>query len=201
MPSFEPPRMPTGDDHGRRRHGSVPDELDTHDDRSIERGFSPRRWMIAAAAAVVAVLLILGLVLWGPGSPLRSPTPTPSSPVSSGPPTAPVLPESFDQYIRQSEQNSADPDDEEDVAVATSIYTRNGQPALLVIAAVPVPDLPLFLGSLGATDPARVGEGWCATYDGEPLCGVTVDETAWLVSPLTDQTEDELIRLARVLSD
>ena len=194
---FEPPTMPgsaSAEQDPRPRQS--PDELVTGEDRPHSHR---RLWITAAVAVLVLVLIVAGLLIWGPGSPFR-PTDGDSSPsasVSTGPLEPPPLPERFDNYVRQVDASpSADPTEGDDLAAATAVYTVNGQPAILLIGARPVTEMSLFLLSLGATDPAPVGDGWCALYGGESLCGVQRDDTAWVVSPLTDLTDEDLLAIA-----
>ena len=195
-PGFEPPRMP----HHDLELADQPDRTRDTDALIVRAEVRHSRAKIAgitAAAMVALAVLVTVLLVWGPGSPLAQPAPTPSgttasSPVSTEPP---ALPERFDTWTRE-EAATLPPSTDDELRAATAVYTQNGQPSVLLIVARPVADMEQFLLSLGAGEITPIGSGWCAAYDGQPLCGVVRGDTGWAVSPLADQDRNVLVRIA-----
>lgn len=213
-PGFEPPQMPHHEDTtpGNDRHDDVGAHTSgTGDEIVVRDGASSRSrlrtGLLVGGAAVVVLVLVAVLLVWGPGSPLGPPggdeSPGQSAAASTIAPTPPALPEQFDTFTLQPDSapttSAAAPDD--DLAVATATYTQNGQASILLVAAQPVDDMEQFLLSLGASEITPTGSGVCASYDGVPLCGVVRDNTGWAVSPLARQKTTELVRIAGLAAD
>lgn len=209
---FELPQMPRPTDRdpdGRRtpaREAAPPPPPSDDDVVTVHDRPHPHRTRLlitAAVAVVVVVAVIVAGLVWGPGSPLTQPSPSagPTSGSSASPVGPLALPDRFGNFsVKPATRTEGPVDSADDLVVTSATYTQNGVDSILLIAAAPADDMRSFLLSLGASDLHEVEGGWCATYQEIEVCGVVTETRAYAVSPLAEQTEAELIVIAREAS-
>ncbi|MGD7707432.1 hypothetical protein [Microlunatus sp. Y2014] len=206
--TFEPPQIPAPPTPGGSDRSPSVSEADRAATGGVDvvairdkpRTPIARRLLLTLTGVLVVVAVIVAALAWGPGSPFVNPPPgqTPGNSASTSEEVDLTLPEQFSTFTRQTQTSPPpSPSGGDDLATATAIYTQNGEPSILLIVAGPVTDMEAFLLSLGAVDILTVNDGWCATYEDVPLCGVMQGNTAVAVSPIAGQQEETLVRLAK----
>lgn len=152
-------------------------------------------------AAIVALVIVVGLV----AVLVTATTDQDRADVSAVPdPTgAPVLPVQAGEYARDPGTAAAPPDFGVDRNISTSsaYYRRNGDDALIAVAARPVPDEKMLLDQMQVLAQRQVDDGWCgreatAGYD---ICVLRRNQTAVFAIALRDQTPTEIMAALHVI--
>lgn len=162
----------------------------------------PIKIMIIAVVALLVTIVGVGFLVTRTAGP-PTPTVTPVAPDPTGPP---VLPVQAGEYARDPGTAAAPPDFGVDRSILTSsaYYRRNGDNALIVVAARPVSDTKVLLDQIKVLAQREVGDGWCGREEstGYDVCALRRNRTAVLTIGLRDQTPDELMVAAQqILSD
>lgn len=207
MADYEPPQgstpwspgrsNPAGDDP-RPGESSEATELPglAGEDEPHKRSNVPVLVMVIALVALLATLGGVGYLV------TRQAVPTPATtPLAPEPTGRPELPVTAGAYSRDPGNVQAPPDFGVDrsVLTASANFRQNGQPALIAVAARPVPDGRALLAQIKATAVRQVGDASCGRMQGNDLdvCVVRRGQTAVLVVGLRSQTVDELVAAGR----
>lgn len=185
------------------REPHEPSGQQTHpDDEFIDGEPEPQRSNVPVVAMVIALAVlaitvgVVGYFVSGASDARPTPTVTPSA----QPTGVPVLPQQIGDYQRQ--PGGGEPDPEAELMTASSIYVRDGQPALLVVAARPASDAAEQLTAAGARNIVEHDAAARCGRDENDLdiCGVPYGNTVVLVEGLRDQEVQELVDLAREIA-
>lgn len=148
-------------------------------------------------ASLVALLITVGVIafLFTRTTATVNPDAAPLPPEPTG---APTLPLQAAEYVREPGEAAAPPDFGVDRTIQTSsaYYRRDGQNALIAVAARPVDDPKALLDQISVRAQRQVGDGWCGREETADLdvCILKRNRTAVLAVGLRDQTPDEIMQ-------
>lgn len=195
--STRDPATPGRDDPAQPKTDE-PDELPglAGEEEPRKRSNVPVVVMVIALVALLATLGGVGYLV------TRQSAPTPAAtPIAPEPTGKPELPVTAGAYSRDPGNVEAPPEFGVDRSVQTASgnYRQNGQPALIAVAARPVPDGRALLAQIKANAIRQVGDAWCGRMAGNDLdvCVVRRSTTAVLVVGLRSQPVDELVGAGR----
>lgn len=160
----------------------------------IERTTIPIKIM---TASLVALLITVGVIAFLFTRTTATVTPD-AAPLPPEPTGAPTLPLQTGDYAREPGEAAAPPDFGVDRTIQTSsaYYRRDGQNALIAVAARPVDDPQALLDQISVRAQRQVGDGWCGREETADLdvCILNRNRTAVLTVGLRDQTPDEIMQ-------
>lgn len=173
------------------------------DDEIIEEEVEQQRSNIPVVTMVVSLVILavtVGVIAWFVST-AGDDSPEPVGTPSVQPTGRPELPAAVGEYQR-APGGGHDVGDQTELLTASSIYVRNGQEALLVVAVRPSSDAREILEQIEARaivdhdDSARCG----LDQNDLDICAVPYGNTVVLVEGLRDQSVDDLVTLAREIA-
>lgn len=127
----------------------------------------------------------------------------PGTPVVPEPTGVPVLPVQAGEFVRDPGTSSAPPDFGIDRTVLTSsaYYRRDGDDALIAVAARPVRDEKFMFDQMRVLAQRQVDDGWCGREEstGYDICTLRRNQTAVFVVALRDQSAPEIMAALRLI--
>lgn len=186
-------------------NGSAPDRDSVEQpdlvNEPVAKTTIPVKVMIVSIAALIAVVTIVALLVSATTS--RN---TPAASIAPEHTGVPMLPVQAGEYVRDPGSSSAPPDFGVDRSILTSsaYYRRNGDDALIAVAARPVRDEKMLFDQMQVLAQRQVDDGWCGreettSYD---ICVLRRNQTAVFAVALRDQSPPEIMAALRlILSD